>query len=286
VRPRNASVTEPSQPSERGTLFELEMFGGPIEQRFRRMRPEVEAMPWGTLDLSAASPEQLVLARQAWTSAAYQEFRTGAACATTLQALIQVQAPIDLIAQACRFPLDEMVHVELCARMAMEFGGGTEIRFDPDHMIIDVDPARSPLERAADVVVRFFCVGETLSIPLLRATWKAAEQALPRAVLGRIVKDEAAHGVFGFWFLDWAAPQLSARNRAYLAERANHAIDDVGALWRRIAAGTPRKKVPGDALAWMETGAYLELAQRSLNDLVIAPLRERGIAVKDAPSLS
>lgn len=269
-----------------GTLFELEMMGGPIEQRFRRMRPEVEAMPWGTLDLRGASPEQLVLARKAWTSAAYQEFRTGAACAATLQALIQVKAPIDLIAQACRFPLDEMVHVELCARMAMEFGGGTEIRFEPDHMIVDVDPARSPLERAADVVVRFFCVGETLSIPLLRGTWKAAEQALPRAVLGRIVKDEAAHGVFGFWFLDWAAPQLTDQSRAYLTERANLAIDDVGAIWRRVALQAPRKKVPGDALAWMETGAYLELAQRSLRELVIAPLRQRGIAVKDAPEVS
>ena len=269
-----------------GTLFELEMLGGPIEQRFRRMRPEVEAMPWGTLDLSGASPQQLILARKAWTSAAYQEFRTGAACAATLQALIQVQAPIDLIAQACRFPLDEMVHVELCARMAMEFGGGTEIRFEPEHMIVDVEPHRSPLERAGDVIVRFFCVGETLSIPLLRGTWKAAEQPLPRAVLGRIVKDEAAHGVFGFWFLDWAAPRLTPDSRAYLAQRANHAIDDVGAIWRRVASQAPRKKVPGDALAWMETGAYLELAQRSMNDLVIGPLRERGIMVKDAPSLT
>lgn len=272
--------------ADAGTLFELEMLGGPIEQRFRRMRPEVEAMPWGTLDLSRATPEQLVLARKAWTTAAYQEFRTGAACAATIQALIQVQAPIDLIAQACRFPLDEMVHVELCARMAMEFGGGTELRFEPGHMIVDVEPHRSPIERAGDVVVRFFCVGETLSIPLLRGTWKAAEQALPRAVLGRIVKDEAAHGVFGFWFLDWAAPHLTPSNRAYLAERANHAIDDVGAIWRRVASQTPRKKVPGDALAWMETGAYLELAQRSLRELVIGPLRERGIMVKDAPSIS
>jgi hypothetical protein len=239
----------------------------------------------GTLDLRGASPEQLVLARKAWTSAAYQEFRTGAACAATLQALIQVQAPIDLIAQACRFPLDEMVHVELCARMAMEFGGGTEIRFEPDQMIVDVDMSRSPIERAADVVVRFFCVGETLSIPLLRGTWKAAEQPLPRAVLGRIVKDEAAHGVFGFWFLDWAAPQLGPSSLAYVTERANLAIDDVGAIWRRVASQAPRKKVPGDALAWMETGAYLELAQRSLRELVIAPLRQRGIAVKDAPPI-
>ncbi|MCY1078802.1 hypothetical protein [Archangium lansingense] len=28
---------------------------------------------------------------------------------------------------ACRFPLDEMVHVELCARLASELGGGVPL---------------------------------------------------------------------------------------------------------------------------------------------------------------
>ena len=128
-------------------------------------------------------------ARLAWTGAAFQEHRTGVACAATLRALIEARAPLDLIALASRFPLDEMVHVELCARMAMELGGGTEILHDP----IDDDrstrrPTLSPLMRAASCVVRFFCVGEALSIPLLRGTWHAARHPLPRAVLGRIVQ--------------------------------------------------------------------------------------------------
>ena len=53
------------------------------------------------------------------------------ACAATLRALLECRAPLDLIAMAARFPLDELVHVELCARMAMELGGGTEIQYDP-----------------------------------------------------------------------------------------------------------------------------------------------------------
>ena len=39
-----------------GELFELELLGGTTEQRFRRMRPEVEAMPWGTRDMSLKDP--------------------------------------------------------------------------------------------------------------------------------------------------------------------------------------------------------------------------------------
>ena len=110
-------------------------------------------MPWGTLDLAAAIPERARSPRaRAWTGAAFQEHRTGVACAATLRALLEARAPLDLIALASRFPLDEMVHVELCARMAMECGGGTEIRPRPDAR----DPRRRrrrlpPLLRAGEL---------------------------------------------------------------------------------------------------------------------------------------
>ncbi len=268
------------------TLFELEIFGGAAERRYRRLRPEVEAMPWGTLDLRGIPEANLVAARKAWTSAAYQEHRTGAACAATLRALIEAQAPLDLIAIASRFPLDEMVHVELCARMAMELGGGTEIQHEPEHMLLDAEQGKSALERAADLVVRFFCVGESLSIPLLRGTWKAARHPLPRAILGRIVKDEAAHGTFGFWFLDWAEPHLTDISRSYLAERANLAISAIGAQWQQIAQGPRRERSSADPLAWMQTDDYLALASKSMGELVVKPLRERGILVRDVPTLA
>ena len=117
------------------------------------------------------------------------------ACSTALRALIEARAPIDLIALATRFPLDEMVHVEICARMAMVAGGGTEIRHDPNDLFKDPPPGLTPLVRAADIVVRLLCVGEALSIPLLRGAWRAAQHPLPKAILRLIVRDEAAHGV-------------------------------------------------------------------------------------------
>src|SRR6185369_16560738 len=166
-------------------LFELELLGEGMERRYRKARPEVEAMPWGTLDLRGFPESAIVAARRAWTSAAFQEHRTAVACTATLRALIEARAPLDLIAGFARFPLDEIVHVELCARLAMELGGGTELVFDPDAMVIDADPSLPPLLRAADDVVRFFCVGEALSIPLLRASWHAAKSRIGKAVLAR-----------------------------------------------------------------------------------------------------
>jgi hypothetical protein len=258
-------------------LFELEMLGGTFERRYRKARPEVESMPWGTLDLSRMSEEELIAARRAWTGAAFQEHRTGAACAVTLRALIEARAPLDLVALAARFPMDEMVHVELCARMAMECGGGTEIIHDPTAMVLDADPELSALMQAAELCVRFFCVGEALSIPLIRGTWHAARHPLPRAVLGRIVKDEAAHGTFGFTFLDWAGPRLTEEDRAVLGRAADLAIGFITRQWGDIAARPKRKPNAGDALAWMETDAYLALARRSLEEKVRAPLLARGI---------
>jgi hypothetical protein len=260
------------------------MLGGSLERRYRKARPEVEAMPWGTLDLSGVSEEDRVAARRAWTGAAFQEHRTGVACAATLRALIEARAPLDLIALAARFPLDEMVHVELCARMAMECGGGTEIIFDPTALVVDANPELSPLMQAAELCVRFFCVGEALSIPLIRGTWHAARHPLPRAVLGRIVKDEAAHGTFGFTFLDWASPRLSDDDRSVLGRAADLAIAFIARQWDDIRLRPRRTPNPGDALAWMQTDSYLALAARSMEDKVRAPLLARGIPLAPMPA--
>jgi hypothetical protein len=165
--------------------------------------------------------------------------------------------------------------------MAMEIGGGTEIRHDPDFMVLDADPNVSPLVRAAELVTRFFCVGEALSIPLLRGTWHAAKHPLPRAVLGRIVKDEAAHGTFGFTFLDWALPQMSEEDIAHIGKHADIAIAFTRRQWDDIRAQPRKAEHEGDALAWMQTDAYLELAARSLEDKVLRPLRERGIPMAE-----
>ena len=260
-------------------LFELELLGGATEQRFRRMRPEVEAMPWGTLDLRQVTADKCITARQAWTGSAYQEHRTGAACALTLQAMIEARAPLDLIAVASRFPLDEMVHVELCARMAMEFGGGTELVHDPKAMILGSDSSLSPLLQAAELIVRFFCVGEAISIPLLRATWHVAKHPLPKAVLGRIVKDEAAHGVFGFTFLDWASERFSVEEKARLGASADLAIRFLYQQWVDLQQRRDEPRLVDDVLGWMQTGDYLSLACRSMQALVIEPLEARGIPI-------
>ena len=259
--------------------FELELLGGTTERRYRRMRPEIEAMPWDTFHAEAYPEPVRLAARIAWTSAAFQEHRTGAACAIALQAMIEARTPVDLIAVATRFPLDEMVHVELCARMAALAGGATEILYDPHATFVEPGRDQSPLRRAAEAVVRTFCVGEAVSIPLLRGTARAATHPLPRAVLSRIVRDEAAHGVFGYTYLDWAGPLLDAADRDHLAREAARTIVAIESAWDEIRAKPPARDSTEHALGWMKSDAYRALAQRSMRRQVIEPLLARGIDV-------
>ncbi len=256
-------------------LFELSMWGGAVERRYRKLRPEVEELPWGSLDLSRASPRALLSARATWTEATFQEHRTGAACAATLQALIAARAPIDLVAMASRFALDEMVHVEMCARLAQLLGGAAPISYDPKTVIVLPAPELTPTLAAAELVVRNFCVGEALSIPILRGSWHAARQPLIKAILGRIVKDEAAHGAFGWIFLDWVEEQLSADDLVHLSKQAALTMDGVIERWALIPV--VQDETDEDRLGWMESKSYVELARRSLKKAVLEPLVERGI---------
>ena len=182
-----------------------------------------------------------------------------------------------------------MVHVELCARMAMELGGGTELRYADSAICADANPALSPLLRATELVVRFFCVGEALSIPLLHATWRRATHPLARAVLGRIVKDEAAHGIFGWTFLDWALPHLDADGVAFVRRTAEAAIGEIRRLWDNLARRPRSPASDGHPLGWLGSHAYLEIAERALRTRVVAPFAARGIEVsaagpRDAPA--
>jgi hypothetical protein len=261
--------------------FELELFGGGTERRYRRMRPEVEAMPWDDFDVSIYDEPVRLAARTAWTRAAFQEHRTAVAILVSLRAMVEARAPLDLIGFATRFPTDELVHVELCARMASMLGGGTEILHRPQELIRDPDPTLTPLMRAADIVVRLYCVGEALSIPLLRGTWHAAKHPLPKAILGTIVRDEAAHGTFGYSFLDWALPQLGPDERAQLGISAERAIAPLRELWRDIARNqASQPDAEAHPLGWMRTDLYLETAHTSMQVNVLEPLRARSIPVR------
>ena len=55
------------------TPFELEWLGGATEHFFRRARPDVDKVPWGTVDTSRYAPELLAAVRGSWTELSMNE---------------------------------------------------------------------------------------------------------------------------------------------------------------------------------------------------------------------
>ena len=105
------------------TPFELERWGGAPSRITSRRRPPRSDLPWGTMDLGRYPQELLRRAQYSWTQGAVSEYATALALSRLASALIEARAPLDLSAMVADFVVDEMVHVEDNARLAMELGG-------------------------------------------------------------------------------------------------------------------------------------------------------------------
>jgi hypothetical protein len=259
--------------------FELSWLGGAAETNFRRLRPECDGMPWGTLD-PGAYPDGLVnAARLAWTQGAFSEYATGAALGALGAALLRAGAPVDLVGMAGAFLADEMLHAELNARMAMELGGAAPCLADYDAMV----PAcgtTDPLLAAVELAVRICCVSEAISSPMLAATANAATHPLTRAVLMQLARDEPPHALFGWLVLEWADPMLDDRARRYLATAADDQLAGaVAELAPLVPDGDERAPEGVTDLGWLPADQYMPLAQQVLRNDVCDRLGSYGIEV-------
>jgi hypothetical protein len=254
------------------SLFELEVVGGPWGKRLARRRAGFDEMPWGeAAEAPAAAREQ---AQRVWTMSAFSEVASAAAFAEIASCLLAAGAPLDLVAAAGDFVVDEVLHAELCARVAMALGGAVPLEVDLGRL---VRPAESPapLLRAAELLVRTSCVGEALTVPILRATRAASRSPLVRAVLVRIVRDESQHAEIGPWFLDWAAPRLSDEDRGHLGRVAGRALRSFAPIFLGACAG-------GNDLGVLDCARYDAVFADAVVRRVADPLAERGIPIPDA----
>jgi hypothetical protein len=238
--------------------WELDWLGGPAERRLRRRRPGIDDLPWGTL--AADLPPDPAAEQLVWTDGAFREYASAAAFSALTTALLEAGAPIDLVAMAGDFVVDEMVHVELNARVAAELGGAAPYHVDLEKVSPYVDPALPAIERAAELALTTSCVGEALSVPSLAGSLRSAHHPLIRAVLARIVRDEGPHARLGWIVLDWAGDRI---DRARLAAVARDRLAAYAPLW--ACDDCPETRI---------------LARAAAED-VVRPLAARGICVDD-----
>src|SRR5258705_467965 len=82
-------------------------------------RPGGNALPWGTIDLGRYPAQHGIEARKVWSNGVFTEYASAAAFSALTTAMLQVNAPVDLVAACADMVVDELFHVELSARLTM-----------------------------------------------------------------------------------------------------------------------------------------------------------------------
>ncbi len=253
------------------TEFSLEAIGGLWQKRLDKRRVGLEQIDWSDISREA-TPDLVVAAREVWTRSAFSEYASGAAFAEIAAHLLAAHAPIDLIAAAGDFVGDEMFHAELASRVAMALGGALPLEVNYEKLVRPPS-GEGALLRAAELVVRSCCVGESLTVPMLKQARRAAGSRTIEMVISRILRDEAQHAELGWWFLDWA--DLTDRDRAHLAVVAGSTIRSFSAIFGRECAAT-------EGLGALPCASFDGTFLDAVTNEVVAPLAKRGIVVPAA----
>ncbi|MDP9073938.1 MAG: ferritin-like domain-containing protein [Actinomycetota bacterium] len=136
-----------------------------------------------------------------WRRRTVAEYTSAAIAHHVTLWLIQLGAPPDLIRDGLRIVDDELVHSELSAKVADAAGG------DPHAAILDAEsltlPGDDPATALICSILRHFCIGETLAVPLFRMLRQRCSVPIARLALDRILRDETRHRQFGWDVLDW-----------------------------------------------------------------------------------
>lgn len=111
-------------------VFELAAIGGPWARRLAPRRVWIDDLPW-----AEPLPRDDVDLRLVWTRTAFSEYASAAAFAEIAAALLAAGAPIDLIAAAGDFVVDEIVHTEAAARLAAALGGAIALEVDLTRLV-------------------------------------------------------------------------------------------------------------------------------------------------------
>ena len=259
--------------------FELEWMGGPAEHHFRKARPGVDAMPWGTLDASKFARSAVERARGSWTEVAMNEYRAVASFSEVLRALVDVKAPLDLLGMTSDFLADEVHHVELASRMAMELGGAAPRTIDLDRFAAR-PRGLTRLQRANELVLRVSCVAEAFSGGTATVSHDATTHELPRAVYEKILRDESLHRRLGGLYFEWAFERIDEAELERLGRVLFSSLDALAPFWKNERPPAP----PDDelrALGWLETATFARVAREVALRDVVEPLATIGIALTE-----
>jgi len=183
--------------------------------------------------------------------------------------LIQVGGPPDLIRDGLRIVDDELAHSELSADV-MAASGGVSAPPVIDGAALVLPGGPDVHSELVSAVVRFFCVGESVAVPLFRMLRERCSVPKGRRALDRVMRDEPRHRQFGWDVFDW----LLLGDEASVVQQATAELPAVLATVA-VAYGTPAER-PAPSVLSAEVTAW-GLADRADYARALATCLERDV---------
>jgi hypothetical protein len=167
--------------------------------------------------------------RHEWRARIAAEYTSAAIAQQVTLWMIQAGAPPDLIDAGLAIVADELAHSRLSHEVYVAAGGTEPPALDRDQLGLArrFDALELDLLHA---IVRVFCLGETVAVPLFRHLREPCTQPIARAALDRILRDEVRHRDFGWDMLDWL----------FTTQIADQIVARVTAEWPAMAAELER----------------------------------------------
>jgi hypothetical protein len=198
-----------------------------------RARPARPARP--ARKVAARAPASARV-RDEWRNRIAAEYGSAAITSNLLLWLIQLGASPDVIDEGLRIVEDELAHSRLSHDVYADAGGSEPPQIDRGSL--ELARRAVPLELdVLRVVVRVFCLGETVAVPLFSHLRASCTVPSARTALDRVLRDEVRHRDFGWMSLDWLlttslAPSIPGLVEAELPQM-------FGELERSYGTGNP-----------------------------------------------
>ncbi len=151
--------------------------------------------------MSQPDPTKAVVAE--WKRRIEAEYRSSAITQHLVLLLIQLGAPRELIDDGLRIVTDELDHAELSAAVCRGAGEQVVPTLDRRRLELDARDEPSHERRALFACVQYFCLGETVAVPLFKEMRAECTVPVARAALDRILRDEVRHRQFGWDLIEY-----------------------------------------------------------------------------------
>ena len=216
-----------------------------------------------------------------WKRRVGAEYCSAALAASVTLRLIQFGAPPDLIRDGLRVVDDELAHSELSWDVAAAAGARQPPRIDPGALDLGDDGDRTLALSLA--VARYFCIGETVAVPLFRMLRRQAFEPPAQRALDAILRDEGRHRQFGWDVLDW----LLSVDQGLVASLSDHLPSMLGEVRRAYGAQPEAPPLAPEIARWglASPAAYAEVLEGALEREVLPRFAARSI-VEAEPAAS